>query len=132
MHLVILPIFIEPPPYQGPAYGARQNEPNLVPNDESIANVFCFGAFADEITGAMYNNLTGNFPFMSIDGSVCFFVMYQYETNAIMVKALKNLDDHSIYKAYKELFEKLKAKGYKPKMNVMDNQATKLIKKIFL
>jgi hypothetical protein len=65
---------------------------------------------------------------MSIDGSVCFFVMYHYETNAILVKAIKNLDDHSIYEAYKELFETLEAKGYKPKMNVMDNQATKYIK----
>ncbi len=48
---------------------------------------------------------------MSIDGSVCFFVMYHYETNAILVKAFKNLDNHSIYEAYKELFENLEAKG---------------------
>jgi hypothetical protein len=94
-----------------------------------IANVFCFGAFADKISGVMYNNLTGNFPFMSIDGSVCFFVMYHYKTNAIFVKAITNLDDQSIYEAYKEAFETLEAKGYKPKMNVMDNQVMKCIGK---
>ena len=66
---------------------------------------------------------------MSIDGSVCFFVLYHYELNAILVKAIANVDDHSIYEAYKEVFETLEAKGYKPKMNVMDNQATKFIKK---
>ena len=65
---------------------------------------------------------------MSIDGSVCFFVLYHYELNAILVKAIANVDDHSIYEAYKEVFETLEAKGYKPKMNVMDNQATKFIK----
>ncbi len=54
--------------------------------------------------------------------------MYHYETYVILVKALKNLDDHSIYEANKELFEKLEAKRYTPKMNVMDNQATKYIK----
>ncbi len=81
------------------------------------------------MSGAVYNDLTGNFPFMSIDGSVCFFVMYHYKTNAILVKAIKNLDDHSIYEAYKELFEQLEEKGYTPKMNGMDNQATKYIKK---
>jgi hypothetical protein len=43
----------------------------------------------------------------------------------------KNLDDHSLYEAYKEVFEMLEAKGYKPKMNVMDNQATKYIKQFF-
>ena len=125
----VLPLFVEPLPYNGPAYGARR-EVNYIPDDdESIANVFCFGAFADKISGVVYNDLTGNFPFMSLDGSVCFFVMYHYETNAILVKAIANVDDRSICEAYKELFEILENKGYKPKMNVMDNQATKHIKK---
>jgi len=66
---------------------------------------------------------------MLIDGSVCFFVLYHYERNAILVKAIANVDDYCIYEAYKEVFETLEAKGYKPKMNVMDNQATKYIKK---
>jgi hypothetical protein len=48
---------------------------------------------------------------MSIDGSVCFFLLYHYKTNAILVKAIKNLDNHSIYEAYKELFENLEVKG---------------------
>ena len=47
--------------------------PNLIGDDEddaSIANVFCFGAFAEKQSGVMYNDLTGSFPFMSLDGSV--------------------------------------------------------------
>jgi hypothetical protein len=91
--------------------------------------VFCFGAFADKVSGVVYNDLTGNFPFMSIDGSVCFFVLYHYKTNAILVKPIANVDDCSMFAAYKEMFESLEAKGYKPKMNVMHNQATKYIKK---
>jgi hypothetical protein len=126
----VLPVFVEPPPYHGPAYRA-QHEANNIPDNRSIANVFCFGAFADKISGVIYNDLTGNFPFMSINGSVYFFVMYHYKTNAILVKAIQNLDDHSIYEAYKKVFETLEAKGYKPKMNVMDNQATKYIKQYF-
>jgi hypothetical protein len=43
--------------------------------DESIANVFCFGAFADKVSGVVYNDCTGDFPYMSLDGNVCFFVM---------------------------------------------------------
>ena len=98
-------------------------EVNYIPDDESIANVFCFGAFTDKVSGVVYNDLTGNFPFVSIDGSVCFIV------HAILVKAIANVEDHSIFAAYKEIFETLEAKGYKPKMNVMDNQVTKYIKK---
>jgi hypothetical protein len=117
----------EPRPNPGPAYDARIEGVNIIPDDESIANVFCFGAFADKISGVVYNDLAGNFPFMSIDGSVCFFVLYHYELNTILVKAIANVDNRSIYEAYKEVFETLEAKGYKPKMNVMDNQATKYI-----
>ncbi len=90
--------------------------------------MFCFGAFANKVSGVVYNDLTGNFPFMLIDGSVCFFVLYHYETNAILVKPIANVDDRSIFAAYKEIFETLEDKGYKRKMDVMDNQATKYIK----
>jgi len=125
----VLPLFVKQLPYNGLAYNAHM-EVNYIPdNDESIANVFCFGAFANKVSGVVYNDLTGNFPFMSIGGNVCFFVMYHYKTNAILVKAIANVDDCSVFDAYKEIFETLEAKGYKPKMNAMDNQATKYIKK---
>jgi hypothetical protein len=100
----------------------------LIPDDELIANVFCFGTFADKISGVLYNDLTGFFPIMSIDGSICFFVLYHYKTNTILVKPIVNLNNYSIFEACKEIFKSLEAKGYKPKMNVMDNQATKYIK----
>ena len=41
-------------------------------DDESIAKVFCFGAFANKNTGVVYNDCTGTFPSMSLDGNVCF------------------------------------------------------------
>ena len=58
-----------------------------------------------------------------------FFVLYHYETNSILATPITNLDDKSIFEAYKANFEMLEAKGYKPKVTVMDNQATKHIKK---
>ncbi len=63
----------EPQPYPGPAYGARLEGVNIIPVNKSIMNVFCSGAFADKISVVDYNYLTGNFPFMSIDGSVFLF-----------------------------------------------------------
>ncbi len=77
----------------------------------------------------MYNDLTGNFPFMSLDGSVCFLVMYHYEANAIFAIPIVGLDDVTIFKAYKKKFDKLTTKGLRVKLNIMDNQATKHIKK---
>jgi hypothetical protein len=66
-----LPLFAEPIPYNGPAYSAC-TEVNYIPDDESIENLFCFGAFANKVSGVVYNDLTGNFPFMSINGSAAF------------------------------------------------------------
>ncbi len=104
------------------------HQPNIIDEDESIANIFCYGAFADKMSGVVYNDLTGLFPFVSFDGSVCFLVMYVYEANAILATPIAALDDRSIFNAYKKNFDELTAKGFKPKLNVMDNQATKFIK----
>jgi hypothetical protein len=90
---------------------------NIIPEveDESIANVFCFGAFTDKMTGVVYNDCTGNFPFMSLDGNVCFLVMYHYETNAIFAIPISGLDSKSILEAYKNTFEYLVTKGINQK-----------------
>jgi hypothetical protein len=97
--------------------------------DESIANIFCFEAFADQHSGIIYNNLIGNFPFMSYDGSVCNLVVYHYKLNAIIALPISGINDETIFDAYKIAFDELAAKGFKPKLNIMDNQATKYIKK---
>ncbi len=38
-------------------------------DDDSNGNVFVFVAFADKRNGTLYSNLTGTFPFMSLEGS---------------------------------------------------------------
>jgi len=90
-------------------YEHNSQRPNLIGDDgdESIANVFGFGAFADKNSGIVYHDLTGSFPFMSLDGSVCFFVLYHYEANCILADPIKGLDDRSVYEAYKTRFKEL-------------------------
>ncbi len=115
---------------QRPMNGAT--EPHIIISDddeESIANIFAFGAFADKNNGIVYHDLTGSFPFMSLDGSVCFFVLYHYELNCILPAPIAGLHNVSIFNVYKTQFEELAAKGFTLKLNVMDNQATKHIKK---
>ena len=64
---------------------------------------------------------------MSFDGSVCF--LYHYKSNAILAIPIAGLDAMSMFKAYKAYLIELEQKGFKPKLNIMDNQATKHIKK---
>jgi hypothetical protein len=87
--------------------------PNVINDDcdKSIANVFCYGTFANRHSEVVYNNLTGSFPFVLFNGSMCFLVMYYYESNAIMATPIAGLDDQSIFNAYKQIFMSLREKG---------------------
>jgi hypothetical protein len=98
------------------------------PPPHLIQDVFCFSAFAEKLLGVIYNDFTGDFPYMSRNGNVCFFVMYHYKTNAILITPIMGLDSECILEAYRSNFKYLVSKGLKPKVNVMDNQATKTIK----
>jgi hypothetical protein len=118
----------EIPFYPGQPYNATPG-PNLIGsvNNESITNIFCFGAFTDKNSGIGYHDLMGLFPFKSYNGSVCFFILYHYELNSILATLISGLKDISIFNAYKKEFEMLVSKGFKPRLNIMDNQATKHI-----
>ena len=53
---------------------------------------------------------------------------YDYDTDMIFAIPTKNLKDETIITAFEQVFNELEEKGYKPKFNVTDNQATKPIK----
>jgi hypothetical protein len=108
--------------------------PNVIKDDGMTnmtvnANLYSFTAFADIHTGTIYNDLTGTFPFMSLQGNVCFLVVYPYKSNAILALPIAGFSDNVIFRAYKEIYEMIEAKGFVIRFNVMDNQASKVIKK---
>jgi hypothetical protein len=105
--------------------------PNYIADDDdsTYSNIFCFGAFVDKRSGVVHNNITGSFPYMSLQGNVCFLIVYHYESNAILALPISGLDDNTIFAAYKTQFKFLESKGHKIKLNLMDNQCTKQIEK---
>ncbi len=103
---------------------------NVIESDDSSdANVLIFAAFADRQMGILYSDLTGTFPFMSLEGNMCFLVMHHYESNAILVLPIANFTDGAILGAHQQHFELLESKGHKIQFNMMDNQASKVTKK---
>ena len=105
----------------------------ILDNDNSPckANLFCFAAFADKHTGTLYKDLTGLFSFQSLEGNVCFLVVYHYETNAILALPINGFSNKIIIAAYKQQYEMLESKGHVIRLSVMDNQASQTIKKFF-
>jgi hypothetical protein len=79
-------------------------------NTSSDGNIFCFAAFADKGTGILCNDLTGAFPFMSLEGNVCFLIVYHYESNAILALLITGFSNNIIFAAYQQQFNLLTAK----------------------
>jgi hypothetical protein len=104
---------------------------NIITDKESPtdANLFFFAVFADKHTGTVYNDLTGSFPFMSLEGNVCFFVVFHYKTNAILELPISGFSNEVLFDAYKQQYKLLESKGFTIKLNVMDNQGSTIIKK---
>jgi hypothetical protein len=90
--------------------------------------VFCFTALADKTKQTLYHNLTGRLPVMSLEGNQYFLVAYNYTINAIIVRPTKDLESTTIIKAFDSIFQELKEKGFKPQLNITDNQAVTALK----
>jgi hypothetical protein len=76
--------------------------PNVIEDDNMVnmminANLYCFAPFADKHTGTIYNDLTGTFPFMSLQGKVCFLVVYNYKSNAILALPISGFSNDVIF-----------------------------------
>ena len=72
----------------------------LVEDDNSsVGNIFCFAAFADNRTGVLSSDLTGSFPYMSLEGNVCYLIVYHYESNAILGLPISRFDDNTVFAA---------------------------------
>ena len=112
--------------------GPLKHGPSVIieDDDSSVGIFFCFTAFADKCTGVLYNDLTGSFPYMSLEGNVCYLIVYHYKSNAILGLPISGFDDNTVFAVYKTQFKFLESKGFEIKLNVMDNQCTKQIKKI--
>lgn len=76
------------------------------------------------ITGKTYSDLTGRFPVVSSRGNQYIFIMYDYDSNAILAEPIKNRTAGEIVRACTTLHDLLTQRGLQPKLHVMDNEAS--------
>jgi hypothetical protein len=63
-----------------------------------------------------------------LEGNVCFLIVYHYKSNAILALPISGFRKDVIFAAYKQQYELLESKGFVIKLNLMDNQASNVIK----
>ena len=87
----------------------------------------------DKLKGYIATDLCGVYPTMSNQGMKYILVLYDYDSNAILARAMKKNKDQAITTVYKSIYNELTEAGIAPILQYLDNETSKeliaLIKK---
>jgi hypothetical protein len=78
--------------------------------------------------GQLYTDLTGKFPVRSSKGNSYVMVCYVYYCNYVKVIPMKSWSASEWVKAYDTIHQELTVKGFKPKLQTLDNEASAALK----
>jgi hypothetical protein len=81
--------------------------------------------------GQLYTDLTGKFPVRSSKGNSYVMVCYFYDCNYVKVVPIISRSASEWFKAYDHIHQELTAKGFKPKLQTLDNEASAALKLFF-
>jgi hypothetical protein len=81
--------------------------------------------------GQLYTDLTGKFPVRSRKGNSYVMVWYIYDCNYVKVIPMKSRSASEWVKAYDTIHQELTVKGFKPKLQTLDNEALAALKNFF-
>jgi hypothetical protein len=76
----------------------------------------------------LYTDLTGKFPVQSSKGNSYIMVCYVYDCNYVKVIPMKYRSASEWVKSYDTIHQKLTAKGFKSKLQTLDNEASSALK----
>jgi hypothetical protein len=94
--------------------------------DHGFKTQYVYAATID--AGQIYTDQTGRFPVVSSKGNKYIMVFYDYDSNEILAKPIKDGTAPELLKAFQFMEQELAAKGLKPKLMKLDNEASKLLK----
>jgi hypothetical protein len=81
--------------------------------------------------GQLYTDLTGKFTVRSSKGNYYVMICYVYDCKYIKVVPMKSRSSSEWVKAYDHIHQELTAKGFKPKLQTLDNEASAALKHFF-
>jgi hypothetical protein len=81
--------------------------------------------------GQLYTDLTGKFPVRSSKGNSYVMVCYVYDCNYVKFIPMKSLSASEWVKAYDHIHQELMVKGFKPKLQTLNNEASAALKIFF-
>jgi hypothetical protein len=94
--------------------------------DHGIKTHFIYAATID--AGQIYTDQTGLFPVVSSKGNKYIMILYDYKSNAILAKPIKDRTDPELLKAFQVMEQEIMVRGLKRKLLKLDNETSKLLK----
>jgi hypothetical protein len=79
----------------------------------------------------LYTDLTGKFPVRSSRGNSYVMVCYNYDFNYFKVIPMKSRSASEWVKAYDRVHQELTVKGFKPKLQTLNNETSTALKNLF-
>jgi hypothetical protein len=81
--------------------------------------------------GQLYTDLTGRFPLRSSKEKWYVMVVYSFDCNCIRPVSMKSKSASEWLKAFGRIFQELTSRGFKTKLQTMDNEASAVLKSYF-
>jgi hypothetical protein len=81
--------------------------------------------------GQLYRDLTGKFPVRSSKGNSYIMFCYVYDCKYVKVVQIKSRSASEWVKSYDHIHQELTAKGLKPKLQTLGNEASAALKHFF-
>ena len=119
-------IHTAPPPVPTPPDDSHLQPPILDGANTNL--IFASTLDIPNKTGQIYTDQTGAFPHYSSSGHRYIMVLYDFDSNAILAEPLTNKTAAEHLRAYKSLLAVLVARGLRPVLQRLDNEASDLLK----
>jgi hypothetical protein len=81
--------------------------------------------------GQLYTDLSGKFPVRSSKGNWYVMVFYVFDCNYVKVVPMKSSSASEWVKSYDLIHQELTSKGFKPKLQTLENEASSALKHFF-
>ena len=79
-------------------------------------------------TGRTYSDLTSHFPIQSNRGDNYILLVYEYDSNAIIVRPLHNRTASEITRVFQSVIHYLHARGLRPRLHTLDNEVSSILR----
>ena len=102
--------------------GNDETEQDLHPAQHQHRTNYVY-ADCHDITGQIFSDQPGRFLVSSVSGHQYIMVVYDYDSNSILAEPMKSRSGPEMRRAYQTIFEYLSKRGFRPKLQRLDNEA---------